>query len=402
MSFKNNGEDWTPQTTSEHTKNVMNRLNAILQEEGITDDNGDIIQLSANFANALYLLTLAAGNRLADLDAKLSAAIDSFNVEVCDDQQIENLLPIAAVSRNPGSYSTLELMCTASEDGAVVIPAGTKAPFENVNFVVKTDYLISAGTTQAVETVCDTIGPVSVLTGEVTAFENTIANLDQVINEQSSVPGVAAETTNSLRQRIINGDTVKFSLDGVKNALEELTGISYAKTYFNYNTTTTITLPGGVVLQPRTAYIVVYGESDQVAETYASYMNAPTQNAPGATTTAHSQNYVTQSGQELEIKYDTADEQIVHVKIVLQSDSDFENQVKNQLRRDLLVASSGWEIGQAVTSMNTSQPFSNITYAKIAYTQVSSDGETWQNYLAIPCNTIPRITDATIEIERLT
>lgn len=401
MSIKVNGRSWTPETTSEHTEAVMDRINAILQEEGVTDDNGEIIQLSANYANALYLLTLAAGNRFADLDAKLAAAIDSFNVEVCDDQQIENLLPIAAVSRNPGSYSTLELMCTASADGAAVIPAGTKAPFGNVNFVVKTDYLISANTTQAVQTVCDTIGPVSVLTGEITEFENTIANLDNVVNEQSSVPGVAAETTNTLRKRIINGDTVKFSLDGVKNALEELTGIAYARVYFNYNTTVPMTMAGGVLVQPRTAYIVVHGESDKVAETYASYMNAPTQNAPGATETARSQNYVTQSGQEFQVLYDVASEQNVHVKIVLQNDSDFDDQVENQLKRDLLIASSGWTIGQAITSMNTSQPFQNITYAKIAYTQVSTDGVTWHNFVTIPCNTIPRVRDADISVERL-
>lgn len=400
--FEINGEAWTPQTTSEHTLNIMNQINTILKEENITDDNGDIIQLSANFANALYLLTMAAGNRLADLDTRLTAAIDSLDVEVCNDQQIENLLPIAGVSRNPGSYSTLELMCTASEDGAAIIPKGTRAPFEDVFFVVDHDYLISAGTTQAVSTTCDTIGPVAVLKGEVNDFENSIANLDEVTNTTSSIPGVAAETTNTLRKRIINGDTIKFSLNGVKNALEELTGIAYARVYFNYNVSEPITLPGGVVLQPRTSYIVLHGDSPKIAETYGDYMSAPTQNAPGATSTAHSQAYVTNSGQEVAVYYDDATEQIVHVKIVLTNDSDYNDQVENQLKRDLLKASSDWSIGEAISSMNTSAPFSTITYAKIAYTLVSTDGDEWANYVPISCNTIPRVTDATIEVEKIT
>jgi hypothetical protein len=43
-----------------------------------------------------------------------------------------------------------------------------------------------------------------------------------------------------------------------------------------------MTLPGGVDVAPRTAYIVVLGSSDKIAETYAEYMNAPTQNDENA------------------------------------------------------------------------------------------------------------------------
>ena len=43
-----------------------------------------------------------------------------------------------------------------------------------------------------------------------------------------------------------------------------------------------MTLPGGVDVAPRTAYIVVLGTSDKIAETYAEYMNAPTQNDENA------------------------------------------------------------------------------------------------------------------------
>lgn len=491
MSFEIDGETWEPQTATEHAAAIIEQINTLLQENNVTDSDGNIVQLKQNYGSALYLLALGDGNRFADNDEKLSAAINSFNIELCDDAQIENLLPIAAVSRNPGSYSTLNLTVTASEDGDCTIPAGTKAPYGDYNFVVDTETVISAGSSAIVATTCDTIGPVAVLTGEVTAFETDIANLDSVTNAESSVPGVAAETTSELRKRLIAGNTIKYSLEGCKAALEELTGVTYARVYFNYNTTATITLAGGVVLQPRTAYIVILGSSDEIASTYAEYMSAPTQNSPiaagtastvdvtitassdgdatipgGTTATyngytfatsedvtitagestavtftctvvgdvvvpaggitsldttitnvssvinltaavegtdnpAHSQTWTTTSGQAVTIYYDDAAEKNVYVKVVLNEDSDSGTQVENQIKRDLITASADWKVGESVTQLLTSTPFVDCTYADVAYTEVSLDGETWSSIVDMDCNVIPRVTDATISIEQL-
>ena len=117
MAFQIDGEDWTPKTAAAHTADLMNKINALLQENNVTDDDGNVIQLKANFANAFYLLCLANGNKFQINDEKLTAAINSFNIELCDDAQIENLLPIAAVTRNPGSYSTINLTVTAGDGG---------------------------------------------------------------------------------------------------------------------------------------------------------------------------------------------------------------------------------------------------------------------------------------------
>lgn len=285
MGFKIDDTEWLPQTTQEHATAWMEEINALLEANNVTDENGDIVKLSQSFASALYLQILAGASRLEKNDEKLNAGINSLNVEACDDQQIENLLPIAAITRNTGSYSTLTLTVTADAENVCVIPAGTKAPFKNVNFIVQTQIVLQPGTTQNIETVCDTIGAIVVLKGEITAFETQIPNLAGVVNNVSSIPGNNAETTASLRQRIIKGNTIPYSLDGMKIALEKLTGVNHARVFFNYNTSGTLTLAGGIELHPRTAYVVINGESDSIAETYARYMNAPTQNAPGASDT---------------------------------------------------------------------------------------------------------------------
>ena len=128
MGFKIDEKQWLPQTTQEHATAWMEEINALLEANNVTDENGKIVKLSQSFASALYLQILAGASRLEKNDEKLNAGINSLNVEACDDQQIENLLPIAAITRNTGSYSTLTLTVTADAENVCVIPAGTKAP----------------------------------------------------------------------------------------------------------------------------------------------------------------------------------------------------------------------------------------------------------------------------------
>ena len=490
MSFKIDGEEWQPKTASEHADLLIQKINELLQANGIEDKDGNIIQLKKNYGNALYLLALGDGQRFAENDEALSKAINSFNIELADDQQIQNLLPIAAMTRNPGSYSTLQLVATASDDGQCIIPAGTKAPYGDVNFVTQIEVVISAGSTAIVDTVCDTLGPVVVLSGEITAFESEIANLESVTNPTSSVPGVAPETTNQLRKRLLAGDTIKYSLNGCKNALEELTGITHARVYFNYNTSEDLILPGGVEVAPRTAYIVVLGSSDKIAETYAEYMNAPTQNdanaegsysqvtihviagsggsatlpqgtsvtydghvfetssavtiqadasqdivftctqwgafevpalgiqaldqtisnvesaynpqaaVPGTGDPKHSQDWITNSGQSIPIKYDDAKKVNIYIKVYLEQNAEAGSSVENQIKKDLIYASANWEIGEIVTQVLCNAPFVDCLYTDVAYVKISKDGTNWYDSIEMNANEIPRITDATISIEQ--
>ena len=490
MSFEINGKTWKPKTAIEHAEGIIESVNELLKQSGVKDASGNTVQLRKSFDNAFYLLALGDGNRFADNDEKLSRAINSFNIDLCDDAQIENLLPIAAITRNPGSYSTLRLTVKASNDGDCIIPSGTRAPYGSVNFIVQEKAVISAGSTQIIETICDTIGSIAVLAGEITGFDRQIANLETVENLESSIPGVTAETTNELRRRLILGDTIKHSLDGCKSALESLTGISYARIFFNFNTKTTITLAGGVVLQPRTAYIVVHGNSDKIAQTYAEYMSAPTQNSPiasgtystvdltigaastgtaiipngttalykghvfvtnketsipagtekvvtftcteigpvtvpqgaitalgstiehilsvinkteaipGANSPARVQNWTTSSGQVVPIRYDVASEKRVFVKVIIDKDAENSVQIRNQIKRDLILASASWKIGDSVTQLLTSAPFVHCTYTDVVCTMVSFDGTNWKNVVAVDCNAMPRISDATITVEQ--
>ena len=113
------------------------------------------------------------------------------------------------------------------------------------------------------------------------------------------------------------------------------------------------------------------------------------------------QNWTTASGQSIPIHYDLAGEKQVFVKVWLTEDADNGTHIRNQIKRDLILASANWRIGDSVTQLLTSAPFVHCTYTEVAYTQVSIDGKKWESVVEVDCNTIPRISDATITIEQV-
>ena len=124
------------------------------------------------------------------------------------------------------------------------------------------------------------------------------------------------------------------------------------------------------------------------------------QSVEGIPKTAYTQDYITASGQSIPIYYDKADSQQVFVRVVLEKgENNDTEQIRNQIKRDLIASSANWVIGESVTSLITSAPFSNCVYAKIAYTQVSTDGTNWSSRVATSANVIPHVSDSTIIIE---
>lgn len=72
MGFKIDDKQWLPQTTQEHATAWMEEINALLEANNVTDENGNIVKLSQSFANALYLQILAGASRLEKNDEKLN------------------------------------------------------------------------------------------------------------------------------------------------------------------------------------------------------------------------------------------------------------------------------------------------------------------------------------------
>jgi repressor of nif and glnA expression len=107
-----------PSTTTEHAQAMLAYINVSVAPLGIV--------FKARITNIVWLLCLGCGSLAAAFDVLLYAAYNSFNIALCDDDQILNLLPVAGTARIPGSASTLVVTFSAASTGPLTVPIGTQ------------------------------------------------------------------------------------------------------------------------------------------------------------------------------------------------------------------------------------------------------------------------------------
>ena len=386
MSYTGNGSTWTPQTTIQHANNMLATLNATLLSLSLPT-------LTPSYSNIIWLILLAVGAIAAVFDQALSAAKNSFNIASCDDAQILNLLPIAGTSLIPGSYSTLNVIVTATSGGTLTVPSGSHVIVSGISnrFLTQSTITVPAGTSVTTPTVCDTIGAISVVSGQVSGFVESFSNFGSVINTVSAVLGSPQETVAQVRTRLLNGNTVANNINGLITALKELPGIVNAAAYFNISPTLTLTLSGVITLNPRTVYMVVNGSSSLIASTYASLMNAPTQGTM-------IQNFVTLAGQSIPIYYDQAVLGYVWVKVYVNQNYTQQQGFQYQIQAAITSLANLVQIGQPITAEFVSQAFNNFVYCTINGVAVSSDGINYSRVVNMAANAVPTFSGSYVSI----
>lgn len=378
MSFEIGGLTWTPETASQHGAELLSAMNALLQAQGLPP-------VVATPANALWLFMLAVGSKEQTQDENLAQAINSFNLALASDQQIVNLLPIAGTSLIPGAYSTVTMQVTAG-DGTVVVPSGIQIPYGTVNFLTTSGITVPASGIGFVAAVCDTLGAIVVPANGLTAFGSNLPNLASVTNPAAAVTGRNVETANQARQRLINGQTIGWNLNGVQQAISAIPGVSAARVYFNENTSENLVLTGGVIIPPRHCRIIIAGQDPTgslIASTYLERITPPTDGFM-------SQSYAFLSGQVFQVYYDEADTQDVFVRVIYDENvpqqSGFGTVITNTL------TSISFEIGQTISANTILDALADFQYASLIDAEVSLDGVTWTNKVETNANAVPAIT----------
>lgn len=382
MSFEVAGITWTPQSASQHATDILNAMNVLLQAQGLET-------IAATPANALWLFMLAVGSKEQTEDNDLSQAINSFNLALASDQQIVNLLPIAGTSLIPGAFSTITMKVTAGA-GTVTVASGIALPYGTVNFLTTSGISVTTSGVGYVDAICDTLGAVVVPASGLTAFGTNIPNLFSVYNPAAAVTGRDVETPNQARQRLINGETIGWNLNGVQQAISAIPGISSAIVYFNESTTTDLILTGGVDIPPRHCRIIVSGTDASgtlIASNYLSRITPPTDGA-------FTQYYTFLSGQSFAVNYDQATTQGVYVKVFY--DSAVPTQAGFASSIATILEDLTFNIGQTISVNTVLDALIGFQPASIIGAEVSLNGVTYGNKVSINANAIPSITTVSV------
>jgi len=380
--FDVSGSTWVPQSTYQHALSMLTAINGFLSPLGIT--------LKASMVNVIWWVCLGLGALAAAYDQNLALAEASLDPTQCADAQIPNLMIIAGISPIPGSYSTLEVQFTGDATGQTV-PAGTHVKILNQTelFVTDEDVVVPALGTATVSATSDTIGAILVLSGQVSGTVETLSHITNVTNLSAAIAGSDPETVTHQRTRLVNGQTLTNTVNGLATQLRSLSGIQYANVYFNPSPSAPLSLPGGISLPARTMYMVVMGASDKIAETYAALTLCPTYGS-------QSQNFVSNSGQTFPVHYDNATTTPVYVKVYISATLTYQLGYLIEIQNLIMDLAGSVTIGQSITAEFVALALANFTYATVNGVEVSLDGVTYGRVAVIGANSIATFAAAHI------
>jgi hypothetical protein len=390
MSFSYNSGLWQPRTTSEHSADILANINGVLAANNV-QVNGVLVQFTASIANVVWIICLAVGAMRALYDNILFAASQMFSVSEAADSQILAVLPLSGTTLIPGAYSLVTIQVTAAAAGNAVIPTNALLPLTTIgNFKVVAGATVLAGTTVSFLCQFDTLGPVAAAAHAVTAFKTPIANVQTVDNALPAIVGRNLETVGEVRHRLIKGNIADIGIDGTIRAVKAIQGITTAAMYFNFDPVNNLLIPGGIVLPPRYAYLIVQGSDitgSAIATAYARRMIAPTLGSS-------SQTFVTQSGQNFPVNFDYAAGYAVYVIVYYDPTSITASGFQTSIQQ--LIVNMAVQIGQRITSALISQTLVGFPYALVTGAQVSSDSVIYQNEVLVPANKVAVFSAANI------
>ena len=385
MSFDYNSQTWQPKTTNQHALDILGNINSILASENLP-------LLVPSLANVMWLFILGVAQMRADYDQKLYQASQSMNISNCTDDQVLNCLPVAGTQLNLGTCTTVVMTVVAKNTGSCFIPANSAIPYINgIIFYTQNDLTVSSGGTGTVVAQANITGEYVIDPNVLNSFTLNFTNLLSVTNNSASIPGINTETPQQVRQRLILGTSI-ITINSCISALRNLPGVNYAQVYFNPDISATLTLPGGITVAPRNARIYIYGASSLIAQTYVSYMNAPTPNTAG-----QNQIYTTLSGQNFTIYYDYATLENAYIRIYVSHNSVLTASNTLAIQNLVLTLGSMVNIGQAITQTMVDNLFIGFNGVQIVASDLSLDGTTWGNQqIAINANSV-----ASFDISRI-
>ena len=386
-----NGSTWQVLSTNAHASNILANMNAQLQAQGLPI-------VTATVGNILWFFCLAAGQEIANnVDAPLLAAKNSFSIANCDANQIYSLLPLTGTTLIPASYSTMNVIFTASNTGSLIITSGMHVTVSGLSnkFITQTGATIPANTSATIATVADTSGPIIVVSGQVNGMVESLANFGSVQNQVACAVGSAIETATQARARILAGNTVGNNLNGVILAIRGLPGVTGANVYFN-NGLTSMVLSGAtssgvltpITLPARTSYIVVQGGSANIASTYWGSMTAPT--LSGLNNTVES--IVTLSNQTININYDTAVPYAIYLKVYIQQSTIINSSYASLIYSALAAIQP--PMGGTVTSQYILTYFANFLPCTVQGILLSIDEINYSVAINVPSNAYGVFTQA--------
>ena len=365
----------------------------------IKDGDGNAVTLSRVAGSPTWLMALAQGNIMTEWQERCRRAYYALDPANCTDDQVRNLAQLAGIVTHVNSTPYVVVDITNTNNFSIYLTSdncyATDSVFgykwylgqglnlaPNATFTVnlycsKDNISVPADTSFTITSVSDAFPPISTATA---------------VDSQIDLEAISIEELrNTLQLAYQHLDIVS----QCQQAIEQLNGITKCSIFFNSNADDPITLPGGVELPGRTAFVAIQGaDVDQLlAQTYFKFMNVQTVETQNTLDSTY------QLGASLmHVYYEQVAAQTCYIKVLIKSGSAGTDTTYQQRIKDTLLAHSGsLAIGDNITAQMANTWLANLSqYVTILDVELSMDGTNYSNTTAVDANKYLTFTAANI------
>lgn len=309
------GIEYNVKTPQENAVDLVNTINEYASTNGVTNSEGEIINIDSNPTNPLYLICYGLSYLITVLQKLLYSAACSLNISRSSSRQLLNLAEVAGVKRKPATKTIISALAYAENNNPCTITTtlSSTVTYGNDTLVFHPTFQVTipAGGVARIILECETYGSYTLAENTITAFDAPVSGLRRLIS-QASTPGQDVEPISSLRSRLYNRGEEYTRCDKAMAAISALPGVSLCNIYFNYSTDSDVII-NGITVHPRRALLLVQGYSPQIAKTFYSHLICDTTQGPAGRNI--DQTYTTQGHQDLTVHIVTPDSQPLYVAI---------------------------------------------------------------------------------------
>lgn len=272
--------DYNPenvQTTEDNASAYIDNVNLLLAQEGVVDKEGNPVQLEKLAGSVLWLMALADGQNITEWQERLRNCYNSLDVANCSDEQVNNLAILAGVVKRQGSVPFIILKVKNTTQAPITINSTNCIA---TDMLTQNEWYAGQNYDLIVDEEANLVFYCRNRNVEVPKDITFVLRNTQGVWEDLTAPSASAsrilepeETTADLRNAIMLRKGRYDAISQAETAIANLDGISKCSIYFNRKQLAPITLPGGLELPARTAYIVVQGYDVEqlIARTFFSY-----------------------------------------------------------------------------------------------------------------------------------
>lgn len=347
------GIEYEVKTPLENTEEALGFINDYCSSNNIKNSKGELIQISANWANPLYVILYGLSYLVTVLQKLIYNAGCALNLARASDRQTLNIAEIANVRRKKATKTTVEVIiyaslsneanaspCHITKDLIVTIKYGN----DNITFHPAYETIIPVNTAVPMVLVCDQEGSYSLAENAVSSFDENPQGFRRMTS-QPSIPGQKEETIADLKQRIQQRATTSTQLDRAAADITQLEGVTLCNVFFNYSNVSE-TIINGITVPPRQALLFVQGYSDDIAKVFYNHLSCLTAGKDYAL--ALMQEYTTHAGQKLPVYI--IPPTIIYIQVRVFLNEKVIASVRQQLKDAIVGLAEEINIGALITS----------------------------------------------------